>query len=143
AESDIPYLLVHADAAEGLAKSIAGDQAGAIAALTQAMQYTREARVALDYEPEILANLAEVYRRAGALDDAARGAREAIEIAQKRAVRLSQCRATLTLAAALAGHNDGDAGALALAADRLIEDCGALYFRQLPSAQALRQIVAA
>lgn len=143
AESDIPYLLVHADAAEGLAKSIAGDQAGAIAALTQAMQYTREARVALDYEPEILANLAEVYRRAGALDDAARGAREAIEIAQKRAVRLSQCRATLTLAAALAGREDGDAGALAQEADRLIEDCGALYFRQLPSALALRQIVAA
>ena len=123
------YVGVFARASTAIARSLAGDHADAARQLEEALSFARQARTGLEYEPDMLASLAEVQRRAERPADAIRVARTAIAAAQERCARLAECRASITLAAALlASPDDGERAegeTWHLHAERLIETTAA------------------
>jgi adenylate cyclase len=129
--SDLPYVRVYADACQGLASSLAGDQIGAGVYLKSALEFARQGRAAVEYEPDILAWLAEVHRRSGNIPGTVSAARAAIVVAQDRAARLAETRATVTLAAALSGDAASEAQDLLRRAVSLIEETGADAYKVL------------
>lgn len=124
-KSELPYLKVYADACEGLACSLAGDQAAAIVWLETALEFARQRRAALDYESDIMAWLAEVYRRSGNPAEAIPAARAAIAMARARAARLAETRALVTLAASLSGDAEEEAQQFLCDAEAMIAETGA------------------
>src|SRR5439155_15573624 len=96
-----PYLRVFAFACGGTAKSIAKDFAPAIRDFTDGLEFLRNTKAAMEYEPEILASLADCYYQHMEPEQAVATAQEAIEIAQRRNARLPECRASITCGAAL------------------------------------------
>lgn len=124
-KSELPYLEVYADACEGLACSLAGDHATAIAWLKTALEFARQRRAALDYETDIMAWLADVYCRSGNLAEAIALARAAIAMARVRAARLAETRALVTLAASLPREGEGEAQQLLRDAEAMIVKTGA------------------
>lgn len=124
-KSELPYLKVYANACEGLAYSLAGDQFTAIDQLKAALEFARQRRAAIDYESDIMAWLADVHRRNGNLPEAIPAARAAIVIASERAARLAETRATITLAASLSGGAESEAQELLRRAQAMIEKTGA------------------
>jgi adenylate cyclase len=128
--SEMPYLAVYADACEGLACSLAGDHSKAVVWLKTALEFARQRRAALDYESDIMAWLAEVHRRSGNLAEAIPAARAAIVMARKRAARLAETRALVTLAASLSGA-ESEAQQLLRDAEVMIAETGARAYEML------------
>jgi class 3 adenylate cyclase/tetratricopeptide (TPR) repeat protein len=130
-----PYLRAYSLACHGMAQSIAGDYDDAIQTLTDGVDFVREARVAMEIEPEMLANLADCRLRSGAFQLAIQTAEEAIAMSQSRSARLPQCRAMITLAGALTTINEIEAHDRAAElfdqAEQLIDVTGAGIYRPL------------
>jgi class 3 adenylate cyclase/tetratricopeptide (TPR) repeat protein len=96
-----PYLRAYSFACNGTAHGIAGNYGDAIQAFTDGINFVREARVAMEIEPDMLASMADCQLRNGDVLAAIETAEKAIDISQVRSARLPQCRASLTLANAL------------------------------------------
>jgi adenylate cyclase len=101
-----PYLRVFALSAQALICDMSEDQKGALQALGEALALIRSAKVATEFETEILAGMAECYRKLGAAKEAESTACEAIVMARYRSTRLAECRALITLGATLLVHGD-------------------------------------
>jgi adenylate cyclase len=96
-----PYLRVFALSCRALAASIAGDFGTAVRTFSEALALVRSSRVAMEFETEILASLAECHRGLGSFEQAQGVASEAIEISRQRSTRLPECRALITRAGAM------------------------------------------
>jgi len=97
----IPYLNAFALSSHGMAATVANDFKQALASFTEALALIRSSNVAPEYETEILASLAECFRRDGDLEQSLLFAQEAIVLSRQRSTRLPECRALITLGAAL------------------------------------------
>jgi class 3 adenylate cyclase/tetratricopeptide (TPR) repeat protein len=130
-----PYLRAYSFACSGTALGIAGNYEAAIKVFTEGVTFLRDARVAMEFEPEILASLADCLLRSGAVSRAIEAAQEALTMSQDRSARLPQCRASVTLASALLAINDIEAGKQAAAlldsAETLIGTSGASIYGKL------------
>jgi adenylate cyclase len=130
-----PYLRVFALHGRGSERALAGDLQAAVDMFGEALLLVRTAKVAMEFEPEILVSLADSCRANGDPDQALQLAREAIEVSRHRSARLPECRALITLAASLvdrygAGQLDASAAAL-LEAEKLLEVTGATAYQRL------------
>jgi hypothetical protein len=101
-----PYLRAYSFACTGTARSIGGNYEAAIEAFTEGIHFLRDARVAMEIEPDMLASIADCQLRSGEFHLAIATAQEAILIALGRSARLPQCRASITLASALNATNE-------------------------------------
>jgi adenylate cyclase len=137
-----PYLRVFALACGGTAKTIAKDFVRALHEFTEGLEFLRKTKAAMEYEPEILASLADCYYRSRELERAIATAREGIEIAQRRSARLPECRASITCGAALiAAHGIAradEAEALFRRAEDLIRQSGATIYERLLTKERAR-----
>ena len=136
------YLQLYQLASKAIADGIAGDYEAATDGAMRSIQFLRQTGAAVEFEPELLASLAEFQMRKG---DLARGIATAVDaaaMARLRGARLPECRATITLAS-LAVLADGAraysrANALLAEAERLIEESGAcIYQGRLNEARTL------
>jgi class 3 adenylate cyclase/tetratricopeptide (TPR) repeat protein len=129
------YLRAYSFACTATARNIAGDYEGAILAFREGVNFLRQARVAMEIEPDMLASIADCQFRSGTLDPAIKTAQEAILIAEGRSARLAQCRASITLASALSATDDiearNQAAELLDRAEQLIEVSGASIYAPL------------
>lgn len=96
-----PYLKVFAYACTAMAKGLAGDAKGAIQDLEEGLNFMHAARAALDYEPDMMASLAECQAHAGQFGEARLTAERTISLSQDRATRLPECRAWIVAGDAL------------------------------------------
>jgi adenylate cyclase len=130
-----PYLWAFAHQASGTAKGLHGDHAGAFTTFEEALRIVRTTGAASTAEADMLAGMADAALGMGDHDGAARLAREAIAVAERRDSRLPECRALLTLVSALARTGGparhGDATALLRRAEALIERTGARIYDTL------------
>ncbi len=141
-QAAMPYLRVCACHCAGMAKSAAGDFAGAARAFEEALDLARHAKAGLEFEAKILADLADALYRAGEVERAATTAAEAVDIAKRRTARLAECHASIIRAAALLRAGDAaqhdEARDLFHRAAALIRESGASVFEPLLSAERSR-----
>ena len=134
-KSRIPYLRVYSYACSGTAKAVAKDFGGALRDFVQGVEFARQGRVALEYEPEMLASLAGCHLRLGQHGAALAAAKEAMEVAKQRSARLPECRASMTCAAALLSEHGAagidEANELFRHAETLIRMSGACTYEPL------------
>jgi adenylate cyclase len=100
-KSRSPYVQVYALGCSGMAKYVAMDFAGGARTLTEGVKFAQTAKAALEFEPEMMASLADCHFGLGDFDKAATIAQEAIDVAQRRSARLAECRASIICASAL------------------------------------------
>ncbi|NNC00723.1 adenylate/guanylate cyclase domain-containing protein, partial [Corallococcus exiguus] len=96
-----PYLRVFSHACAGIAMTIAGQTADAVREFEAGLAFMQSARAAVDYEPDMLAALAECLDQAGSYGKALTTAEHAIRISRERAARLPECRAQIVAGSAL------------------------------------------
>ena len=129
------YLRAYSLACSGTAHAINTDYQAAIRAFSEALNFLRGARVAMEIEPEMLAGIADCQLRSGQFRQAIQTAEEAIAMSQIRTARLPQCRATITLASALLTARNGEAlneaAELLDKAEQLISVSGVTIYRRL------------
>jgi tetratricopeptide (TPR) repeat protein len=134
-KSQIPYLSVYASAFRGTARSIARDFDAAVRDFRESLASARKAKAALEYEPEILASLADCYRQMRNFDQAEAAAMEAIEVARQRSARLAECRASITCGAAILAGSEPRRNLQAMdlfgRAEQLIRSTGAKIYEPL------------
>jgi len=131
--SGSPYLQAYAMASRGLAHIVAGRPGSAIEDLTAAIDAARRRKAGLEYEPRMLADLANAYRLNGDLDAALRTADEAIEAASARNTRIAECLARIARAKTLlasSGNREGVQDELGRI-KALIEETGAKAYLPL------------
>lgn len=130
-----PYLRVFAFACGGTAKSLARDFAAAASDFVAGLEFLRKTKAAMEYEPEILASLADCLHQNDQPARAIDVAKEAIKIAQQRSARLPECRASITCAAALVAESGvgpvDEIEALFGRAEELIRVTGACIYEPL------------
>ena len=95
------YLRVFALSCRATVASIGGDFDTAALTYAEALALVRSAKVAMEFETELLASLAECQRRLGRFEQALDMAQEAIDISRQRSTRLPECRALVTRASAM------------------------------------------
>jgi class 3 adenylate cyclase/tetratricopeptide (TPR) repeat protein len=127
----IPYVAVYAEACQGVALSLAGNHAAAIPRLEKALDLARQVYAGLNYEPEILAYLAEVHLRDGQIEKAILRGKEAVRVSSDRGARLTECRAAIALGQAFERSGASDAQIHIARAHALIEETGAAAYRAL------------
>ncbi len=128
-----PYLRMYQLGMQAIADGIAGDYVRAVEGISRAVDFLRQTGAAVEFEPELLANLADYQMRMGDLVNATATARSAIAVGRARGARLPVCRASITLAS-LTILTEGPAGrrtAISLLAEatQLIEESGASIYR--------------
>jgi tetratricopeptide (TPR) repeat protein len=129
-----PYSRVFALWCNGLAEVTRGDLESAHESYSQALDLVMGTRVAVEFETEIQASLAERHYKAGKLDEAMAIAKEAVALSQKRSNRLTECRALIVWGGVL--RQAADAGSLESAvglfnqAEQLIKQTGARMYEQ-------------
>ncbi|MGY8683226.1 adenylate/guanylate cyclase domain-containing protein [Bradyrhizobium sp. UFLA05-153] len=130
-----PYLRVFAFACSGTAKSVAADFAAAARDFVAGLEFLRKTKAAMEYEPEILASLADCHYQSDEPGRAIEIAKEAIRIAQQRNARLPECRASITFGEALIAESGfsaiDEAEALFGRAEELIRVTGACIYEPL------------
>lgn len=130
---DTPYLAVLVHGYQGLACTATGDCEAALAYFGQALTLIRGSGAAREYEPEILAAMAECALRMGDATQAHAHATEAIELSRQRTTRVAECRALITRAAAALAISDGsgrpNAESDLRCAEDLIGRTGAVAYR--------------
>ena len=135
ARTDNIYVEVYARAGKALATSLAGHHAEAARQLEDTLSFARQARVGLEYEPDILAYLAEIQRLSGRHGEAAGVARTALATATMRRARLAECRASITLAVLLSADPGDGKGAEGqgwqVHAEQLVGSTGAAGYQTL------------
>ena len=119
-----PYLRVFALGAQGLAHEVGGDFAAALDAYGESLGLLRASRAAMEYESELLANVAECHLAMGQHETAALAAQEAMEVSKARATRLTESRACLVLAAV--AKDAATSTARLFQAEQLIASTGAV-----------------
>jgi class 3 adenylate cyclase/tetratricopeptide (TPR) repeat protein len=103
-----PYLEVYASAAMGITAMMREDFAAARNHFSLGLSRLRDGRVAMEFEPELLAYVAESKLRQGDSEGAIKSGKESIWYARARAIRLAECRALLIVAiASLSAETDG------------------------------------
>ena len=140
-----PYLRVFAFACAGVANGLARDFTAAIQNFLDGVALMRQARVAMEYEAEMLAGLADCHCRSGQYQLAITVATETIALARQRSARLPECRAFIIHAVALAGQfgaaGSEEAEDLLRRADDLIRQSGAdIYAPLLAQARELLSV---
>ncbi|WP_395689183.1 AAA family ATPase [Caenimonas koreensis] len=128
----VPYLRPVALSCRAMALTVAGDYAGASKAFEEALWVVRTSNVATEYETDILSGHAECKRREKKLEVARALAEEALDVSRQRTMRLSECRALITLGATMLQEPDADldgAAQMFEAAHELIELTGAAIYR--------------
>jgi class 3 adenylate cyclase len=125
-QTAMPYLRVCAAHADGLARMVRGDFAGAGDALEAGLALAHRSRAGLEYEARMLADLAEARYLAGDNRRALATARAALDISCQRRARVAECRSALVRAAALSavGEADTEAAGLVARAEHLIAETG-------------------
>jgi adenylate cyclase len=96
-----PYLRVFSYACMAMARGLAGDSESAIASLQEGIDFMHAAGAALDYEPDMMACLAECLARAGRYEEARSAAERTIGLSRDRTARLPACRALIVAGNAL------------------------------------------
>jgi len=130
--SGSPYFRTYATACRGLFHIIAGRPSAAIADLTAAIEFARQREAGLEYEPRMLADLANAYRLNGDFDAAARTAADAIDVCVRRHSRVAECLAHIVLGQTL--HASGDTGGATVEirrAEQLMAETGARLYAPL------------
>jgi adenylate cyclase len=84
-----------------MAQGLAGDDQAAIHGFEEGLNFMHSARAALDYEPDMMASLAECQAHAGQYGEALLTAERTISLSQNRATRLPECRALIVAGDAL------------------------------------------
>ncbi len=107
----VSYVDTVAHLCRGVAYTIAGDTTHAVPAFASALALVRHNKVATEFEPEILTGLAECHASNGEYERACELAQDAIRISRQRGTRVSELRALIVCAGAMAR------GALAGSAD--------------------------
>ncbi|HEY8050172.1 MAG TPA: hypothetical protein VIE63_13435, partial [Ramlibacter sp.] len=87
-----PYVQVFALGYGGMASAIAGDHASADRDCTAALKIVRETGAAREFEPELLASVAEAKLRLEEWEAALSYASEAIGLSRARTTRIAECR---------------------------------------------------
>jgi adenylate cyclase len=140
-----PYLRVFAFACIGTAKSVAGEFAAAARDFVAALEFLRKTKAAMEYEPEILASLADCHLQSDEPGRAREIAKEAIQIAKQRNARLPECRASITCGEALIAESGvsgvDEAIALFARAEELIQVTGACIYEPLLARARERALV--
>ena len=136
-----PYLRAYGTVATAMARSTAGDFAGAADILHRGLMLARQASAGRELEPRMLSELADAQLGAGDAHAASATAAEAITLARRRTHRISEAHACMTRARALLLTNeeapDEDPKALLMRAKHLIEISGVRVLdRLLARAQA-------
>jgi adenylate cyclase len=127
-----PYLLAYAMACRGLSLIVAGKYSAAVEELNSALDFARRRKAGLEYEPRMLADLANAYRLKGDFSAAVRAADEAIEVSSMRHTRVAESFArTLRAHILFASGEVAEAEAELARAEKLIEENGATIYRQL------------
>ena len=136
------YLRLYQLASRALAAGICGNYKAAIDGTVRSLEFLRQTGAAIEFEPELLASLADYQTRIGDHEQAVPTAVDAVAMARNRGARLPECRATITLAS-LAAFTEGSrapgrAQSLLSEAERLIKVSGAsIYEGRLNEARAL------
>jgi adenylate cyclase len=126
-----PYLRTYATACRGLAHIVAGRAGAAIEDLTAAIDFARRRKAGLEYEPKMLADLANAYLLKGDLGTALRAADEAIAVCVARHARATEALARIIRAQALlASGAEGVEGELGRA-KALVAATGAKIYEPL------------
>jgi class 3 adenylate cyclase len=127
-----PYLLAYAMACRGLSLIVAGKYSAAIEELNSALDFARRRKAGLEYEPRMLADLANAYRLKGDFSAAVCAADEAIEVSSTRHTRVAESFArTLRAHILFASGEVAEAEAELARAERLIEENGATIYQPL------------
>ncbi|MEE1611432.1 adenylate/guanylate cyclase domain-containing protein [Microvirga sp. CF3016] len=96
-----PYLKVFAYACTAMANQLAGDTQAAIQDFEEGLNFMHAARAALDYEPDMMAGLAECQAHAKQYGEALLTAERTISLSRDRATRLTECRALMVAGEAM------------------------------------------
>lgn len=130
-----PYSKVFALWCSGLAETSAGNLAAAQHSFSKALELIASTKVAVEFEAEIRASLAECHYKLGDLDLALEAAKENIGISKPRNNRLAECRALIVWGSVLGQKTDTaswqDALALFNQAEQLIDLTGAKIYEQV------------
>lgn len=136
------YLRVFALYCLALTRGIIGDFQQSKTYFSEALVLIQTARVALEFETELLANLAESCRCMGEYDQALAIAHEAVELSRTRNTRIPECRALITLGAVLVDIQEprgfAEAEAAFAAAEILVRQTGVKIFEKPLSAAKLK-----
>jgi adenylate cyclase len=126
--SGSPYLNTYGRACRGLARLLAGDCIGAVRELKAARDYALQHSSGLEYEPRIVADLADAYRLAGQHDVALQTADESIKISMVRHTRVAECLARIVRAQTLSlTQGEGLENEIANA-EKLLDETGAMIY---------------
>jgi adenylate cyclase len=127
-----PYLLTYAMAGRGLSLIVAGKYSVAVDELNAALDFARRRKAGLEYEPRMLADLANAYRLKGDFVAAVRAADEAIEVSTIRHTRVAESFArTLRARILFASGALKEAEDELARAEKLIEETGAMIYAPL------------
>lgn len=131
------YLRVYALASQGVAKALLSEFEASIDCLERSIEIIRSSKVAMNYEADVLAGLADCLFRSADYERAVTTAREAIEVARARSARCPEIRALVTLGTALVATDGAarltDAKSLFAQAEQLIALTGAAIYCHLIS----------
>jgi adenylate cyclase len=95
-----PYLRAFALGYSGIAASIAGRFDDALDDYMKSLKVVRETGAAREYEPELLASIAECHLKRGDPERAHASATEAIDLSRLRTTRVAECRSLIARAEA-------------------------------------------
>ena len=133
-EHKSPYSRIFALWCSGLAEVTRGDLESAHQSYSEALELVMGTRVAVEFETEIQASLAERHYKAGNFEQALAIAKEAVVLSQRRSNRLTECRALIVWCGVLGQKTDADTWQEALAlfsqAEQLINLTGAKIYEQ-------------
>lgn len=129
-----PYSKVFALWCSGQAEASTGNLAAAQHSFSEALEFIASTKVAVEFEAEIRASLAECHHQLGNLDLALEVAKENIGISKARNNRLAECRALIVWGGVLGQRSDVDSREKALElfnqAEQLIDLTGAKICEQ-------------
>jgi len=138
--SGTPYLRTYATACRGLAHIVAGKPSAAIEDLTAAIEFARRRSAGLEYEPKMLADLANAYRLNGDLALALRTADDAIKTSTIRHTRIAEFLARIVRAQILLVSEEIEKVQEELGwVELLLEETGAELYR--PHVQNLESVL--
>jgi len=130
--SGTPYLRTYATACRGLAHIVAGRHGAAIEDLSAAIDFARRRSAGLEYEPRMLADLANAYRLKGDFSVALSTADDAIKISIARHTRVAECLARIVRAQTLFASEEIERVEEELGRVKtLIEETGAAIYQPL------------
>ena len=99
--SSSAYAQVFAHNSAGLGAFVAGDYSKANASFQEALKRLKESNAAVEFEPELLASLAECCLKEESYDSAMKHAESGIHAATQQSNRIAECRSLIVLSSVL------------------------------------------